>query len=269
MRKRFDLPVLLIALVSTQLLGGVANGGILMLEDFEDSTVHYTASQGEFFDTGNDHFAIVPLGGNASPADGPYTGFAGSHFFSAEDIDDPQGPGFDTQTLTFDVDIRGATNLTFGGMFAAGANDGSNASSLPYDDEDGLVVRAQIDGGSIQNLIAFQATEPGGDISNNELRLDADFNGVGDPSGFLPTSTFSAFNQLPILGTGNQLLLTIEFTADANNEELAIDNIQIAGDHFDNAMVPEPNSMAIVAIGAWGLISRRRRRPVMRLGRSV
>ncbi len=245
-------------------LPAIANGAIVLLEDFEDNTVTYTGVT-EFFDTSNDFFTIVPLNGSANPDDGPYTGFGGSNFFAAEDMNDPEGPGLSTQTLQFNVDITNFTGLTFSGLFAAGGNStGGSDAIIRYDAADGLRVRATIDGGTTQNLLAFEALEPAGDQNNNELRQDADFNGIGDPGGFLPTGTFAAFNGIAIAGTGSNLLLEIEVSVDANNEELAFDNIRIDGT-FNPAMtpVPEPYSFAIwslLALVVGGLSWHRRKR---------
>ena len=228
---------------------GVAS--ILMFEDFEDNSVNFTASDGLFYDTANDHFTIAPLNGASAPSDGPYSGFAGNNYFSAEDIDDPQGPGTDSQTLTFLVNISGYSDLSFYGLFAAGNSLGNDAQ---YDAPDGVRVRAQIDGGPIQNLLFLEATQPGGDRFNNELRVDSDFDGIGDD--LLIDTNAKAFN-LGILGTGSTLALTIEVHADAAGEELAFDNIRVSG---LMAPVPEPTSWLIWSgFGLLGLCLVRRR----------
>lgn len=230
------------------------NGAIIMLEDFEDLTVNYTVSDGEFYDSGNDYFTIVPLNGAATPDDGPYTGFNGANFFAAEDINDPQGPGVSTQTMTFTIDISGATGLKFSGLFAAGGNSTGGDLGYRYDAEDGVRVRAQIDGGTIQNLLAFEAAEPAGDTTNNELRIDANFDGIGDSTGFQPTSAMTAFNDIAITGTGNSLVLSIEVTSTAGDEGIAFDDIEVTGN-----VIPEPSSTALLGLAGIFLLGRRSR----------
>ena len=236
-------------------LVAAVSADVIMLEDFEDNTVNYTGVT-EFHDSDNDFFTIVPLNGAFNSDDGPYTGFNGSNFFGAEDIDDPDGPGFDFQTMVFNINIANFTDLTFSVMFAAGANStGGTDGTIRYDAADGFRVTAQIDGGAVQDLLAFEALEPGGDQFNNELRQDADFNGIGDAAGFLPTATFTAFNGIAISGTGTNLVLRIEVYSDANNEEFAFDDVTIEGINT----IPEPGSAALL-IGVFGIAFLRRRR---------
>jgi len=244
-----------VSLLSPFLLAPTADAISIMLEDFEDLAVNYVVSGGEFHDGPNDLFTIVPLNGATSPDDGPYTSFGGSSYFAAEDINDADGPGFDTQILTFNINITGALGLTFDGLFAAGGNSiGGTDAAIRYDDEDGIRVRAQIDGGLVQNLLAFEALEPGGDLTNNELRLDADFDGIGDVTGFLPTSTMTAFNGLDITGTGANLVLTIEVTSTAGGEAVAFDNIEVSA-----VTVPEPSSALLLGVSGIFLLRRRSR----------
>lgn len=242
------------ALISPLLLFPAAEAASIMLEDFEDASVNYTVSHGEFFGTGKDHFTIVPLNGAATPDDGPYTGFAGSNHFSAEDINDAAGPGADTQTLTFNIDISGATGLKFSGLFGAGGNDSGGTFDFRYDDEDGIRVRAQIDGGAVQNILAFESVEPGGDTSNTQLRQDTDFDGIGDALGAAPTAALTLFDNIDITGTGSNLVLTIEVTSSAGDEGLAFDMIEVTGD-----VVPEPSSTALLGLAGLFLLGRRSR----------
>ena len=235
------------AALAVALIPSLGRADVIMLEDFEDNTVNYTISTGgEFYDTNHDYFTIVPLNGAVAPDDGPYTGFGGSNFFGAEDMDDSDGPGAGTQTLTFTINVSGFEDLRFSGLFAAGGNSTGGADgTIRYDDEDGIRVRATLDADPIQDLLAFEAVEPGGDTSNNELRQDADFNNVGDAAGFMPTAAFAAFNDIAISGTGNTLVLEIEVTSTANNESLAFDNISVSG----TAIIPEPSSAILLMIG--------------------
>ncbi|MCG8649543.1 MAG: PEP-CTERM sorting domain-containing protein [Pirellulales bacterium] len=234
-----------------------ASGAVILSEDFEDNTLTFSVSDGLFFDTGNDFFHIVPLNGVPNVDDGPYTGFGGSNFFAAEDINDPQGPNVSgVQTLFFEVNIAGFTDLTFSGLFAAGSHDVNNGDTLVrYDVDDGVRVRAQIDDGPIQNLLFLEAFQ-GADDFNEQLGVDTDFDGTAD--GAVLTNVASAFNDISITGTGSELVLTIEVAMDANNEEVAFDNITVSGTPTVIAPVPEPAT--ILAVGLAGVCMGVRRR---------
>lgn len=245
-----------------------ANADILFLEDFEDvnfgsgsgvgqDAVMFTVSNGLFHDGGSDYFHSTAAGA-AVPANGPYTGFSGTHFFAAEDIDDgATRPDF--QTLGYTIDIAGFTDLTFDGLFAAGGNAGTNL----YDFNDHVRVRYSIDGGSFDNLLAFEANVNNTSVTDTQVSLDADFDGVGDGV-FLPTATFTAFNGLAIAGTGNNLLLEIEVFAEGSGNEFAFDNLTINGTAATTP-VPEPSTfigMGVVGLMALGVNRKRKRQPV-------
>lgn len=196
---------------------------VLLMEDFEDNTINFSTSTDRFHDGSNDYFDIVPLNGPANSVD-PYTGFGGSNFFAVEDMDDG-GTRPDTGILEFNVNVAGFNNLSLDLLFAAGGN---GATTLPYDDEESFLVRATLDSNPIQNLLAFEAEEPGGDISNNRLLQDTNFDGIGD--GFEPSEAFTALNGLAITGTGSNLKIEIIVTSTDGNSEFAIDNVVVNGD---------------------------------------
>lgn len=224
-----------------------SQAAIILLEDFEDNNLTFSASDGLFFDTGRDLFTISPLNGVASPIDGAYNGFNGENFFAADDIDDPQGPGTRSQTLTFNLDISGFNNLLFSGFFGAGGNNlNGNDSTARYDSADGLRVRAQIDGGTIQDLLFFEAEQPGGDVINNRLLQDTNFDGIGD--GLLLSTSLTAFNNIAINGLGSSLSLFIELHGDAQSESFAFDDITIAGERISTPPptdIPTPSSLPL------------------------
>ena len=216
-------------------------GGVIMIETFEDvNNLAFTLTEtgtnnagGLFHDTNRDHFTIVPENGTFFEDD-PYTGFGGANFFSANDIDDPQGPGHNSQTLNFVIDITGRTDLSFSGLFATSTNEvGGSDPDVRYDASDGLRVRAQIDNGPVQDLV-FLESEGG---RNTHLAIDTDFDGTGD--GARLTGAFTELTSL-IQGTGSSLLLTVEVHADSENETFAFDNITVSG------IVPEPTSSMIM-----------------------
>ena len=230
-------------------LTSVASADVLLFEDFEDSARNYTVSTPEFHDGTSDYFGIVPLLGAANPVDA-YSGFAGSNFFAIEDMDDG-GTRPSSATITYSLNISGFENFSVDLLFAAGGN---GALTPSYDDEESFLVRASIDGGAIQNLIAFEASEPGGDITNNQVFQDTDFDGIGD--GFLPTSAFTSLNSLAIAGTGTNLVVEVLVTSNDGNSEFAFDNFRING--FSS--VPEPATLSLGLLVMAGLGARRRRK---------
>jgi PEP-CTERM motif len=226
---------------------------IIMTENFEDSTFNFTVSDPMFHDGAGDYYTVIPLtfSGNplGSPAEAvaPYTGFGGSSFFAAEDVDDG-GLRPDNRTMSFNVNISNFNTLTFSTLFAA---SGNAAATPAYDANDGFLIRASIDGAAFQNLLAFEAEG----ATNQLLRRDTNFDGVGD--GFLPSSAFTLFSNLAIAGTGNNLLLEIILQSNDGNVEFAFDNVTVSGNLV--VAVPEPSSMAMLIL-AGSVIGFRRRR---------
>ena len=217
----------------------------LLLEDFEDTTVTFTTSQPLFHDGTSDYADIVPLSNPPNPVT-PYTGFEGMNYFAVEDIDDG-GTQPSNMTLSFNQNVTGATDLSLDFLFAAGGNNPTDPAFLAYDSDDGFLVRAQLDGGAFQNLLAFAAEG----TTNQLLRQDTDFDGVGD--GFLPSSAFTPFSN-SIAGIGDNLLVEIIFDSNDGNVEFAIDSVSING-----AVVPEPTTLGVLGIMSAGVILRRRR----------
>lgn len=225
----------------TMLTSSIVSADIIMTENFEDTTFNFTVSDPMFHDGAGDYYTVIPLtfSGNTlgSPAEAvsPYTGFGGSNFFAAEDVDDG-GLRPDTRTMSFNVNISNYNTLTFSTLFAA---SGNAAATPAYDANDGFLIRASIDGGAFQNLLQFEAEG----ATNQLLRRDTNFDGIGD--GFLPSSAFTAFNNLAISGTGSNLLLEIILTSNDGNVEFAYDNVTISG---NISAVPEPSSIALLIL---------------------
>ena len=236
----------------TMLTPSIVSAATIMTENFEDNTFNFTVSDPMFHDGAGDYYTVIPLKfpGNTlgSPAEAvsPYTGFGGNNFFAAEDVDDG-GLRPDFRTMSFNVNVSGYNTLTFSTLFAA---SGNAAATPAYDANDGFLIRASIDGGAFQNLLAFEAEG----ATNQLLRRDTNFNGVGD--GFLPSSAFTAFNNLAISGTGNNLLLEIILTSNDGNVEFAFDDVTISG---NVSAVPEPSSVVMLIVGGSALAFRRRK----------
>lgn len=240
------------ALCLTMLAPSMVFADVIMQEDFEDATFNFTVSSAMFHDGAGDYYTVVPLTfagnplGTSAEATAAYTGFGGGSFFAAEDVDDG-GTRPDTRTMSFNVNISNFNTLTFSTLFAA---SGNAAATPAYDANDGFLIRASIDGGAFQNLLAFEAEG----TTNQLLRQDTDFNGVGD--GFLPSAAFTSFSNLAISGTGSNLLLEIILTSNDGNVEFGFDDVTVSG---ILVAVPEPSSMALLIL-AGSVVGFRRRK---------
>lgn len=237
-----------LALASIAALGlASAQGAIVFSESFETDGqgTRYTASQ-PFNDGSSDHWNRTD-GSDISNVTSAYSGFDGSFFWAAEDVDDNGGNGNDEQTLLFSgIDISGFTDLAFSGLFGAGNENAAGSSA--YDAADYVKVTYSIDGGTDTNLIWFSYLD-NGDAFNEPIGLDTDFDGVADST--LLSSALASFSA-NIAGTGSSLDLSIAVYMDAASEEIAFDNLQITG-------VPEPSTYAALAgLLALGFVIRRR-----------
>ncbi|MBB6429683.1 PEP-CTERM sorting domain-containing protein [Algisphaera agarilytica] len=221
--------------------GGSAAAEVLFSETFEADQSQFSLSS-DFIDSTNDYFAVVGTGDISTVND--YTGFGGSSFFAAEDTDDNGGNGNDIQTLTFTVDITGATDLSFSGLFAE--SGGAN-----YDALDSIVITGSIDAGASFNILAFETVQDGDAFNSAVLSQDTDFDGEGD--GTALSEEFSTFTG-SITGTGSSLTVEIAVFMDSASEEIAFDNLVIEG------VIPEPASLALVGLGGLAMLGRGRRR---------
>ncbi len=197
-------------------------------EDFETDGqgVRYTAST-PFNDGTSDHWNRTN-GSDISNVTSAYTTADGTYFWAAEDTDDDGGNGQDEQTIVFNtIDISDATNLVLYGLFGAGNENGTGSSA--YDAADHIHVKYSIDGGAENNAIWF-SYENNGDIFNEPIGLDADFDGQADENGTNRLGTNLVEYSFLIPGTGSNLNITIYVYADGASEELAFDYFRVQGD---------------------------------------
>ena len=221
----------------------------IFTEDFEDNGNTENGGFGrytspfDFYDGGSDFWGRVQgsnneyfltdagSGSNISSLN-PYMGYMNNFYYAGEDLDDTGAStgvpdGNDIKQITFtNINIGGATNMCFSGLFAAGntATCGSNG----YDAADYLRIFYTIDSGSEVEAMCFNYENCQGDAFNEPIARDpeCDGNGLG---GITLTNMFQEFT-FSIIGTGNSLDLRIEAHMDAADEEIAFDFFQIKSD---------------------------------------
>jgi len=186
----------------------------------------YTASStGGFNDGTSDHFNRTN-GSDIANVTGVYSNMDGTYFWAAEDTDDDGGDGLDEQTISFTgIDISGYTDITFKGLFGAGNENGTGAST--YDAADFIKITYEIDDGGEQNGIWF-SYENNGDSFNEPIGLDSDFDGNADVNG--TNRLGNAMQEFSFnMSTGSLLDITVKIYMDAGSEEAAVDNLRIIG----------------------------------------
>ena len=229
-------------------LTGTAQAAIFFSESFETDGAgsRYFTSVPEFTDLSTDYFTRTDGSNIASTAS--YVGADGDFFFAAQDIDGEVTSS--QQTLRFTgINISGFENIEFGVDLAEDDDSGNE----DWDVDDFVLFEYSIDGGALQSLLAIESV-PDGDSFNAVPAIDTDFDGNGD--GTEITDTFHRFVSA-IAGTGSLLDLQITFDLDARDEDLAIDNLTLAGDF---TVVPVPAAVWLLgsAMGVVGFSSRRR-----------
>ena len=201
-------------------------------EDFETDghPSRYTASSSGGFRGGdNAHFQRTD-GSDIANASGVYTGFSGTHFWAAEDTDNAAGDRNEEQTITFNpVDIAGWTDLSISGLFGAGNERLPGAGVFSYDGSEYIRLTYQIDLGEETDVLCFRV-EDHGNRSNNPLGLDADCDGTADNTdGTDRLGTALVAYSADILETGNMLAIKIKVVMNGSDEEVAFDDIKVAG----------------------------------------
>jgi len=157
---------------------------------------------------------------------------ADDFFFAVMDADSApivsQSP-----TLTFsDIDISGQSDLFFS---IDVAEDQSSDGSEDWDGDSALIIEYSIDGGTFQNLLAFEAE--GG--TNTEPAQDTNFDGIGDGANL--TDTFQTFSAA-IAGTGSSLDIRVTFAnLTSGDEDVAIDNLVLSNGELAPPPPPPPS----------------------------
>ena len=198
------------------LLGAGREGDVLFCEEFEDDGSGSRYGLSSRFNALADDDIFDQTFDVSHAEEGAYSGFSMAGIFAAEDTDSPLGSSSLEQTIVFSTNITGRSAMVFSGLFAAGGGS-------TYDTTDRIMVDAQIDGGTIQNLLQFESASAS--VDSQLLLQDTDFDGVGD--GISLGLSFQEFSA-PIAGTGDWLTLFIRIAADSGTESLAIDRIKVS-----------------------------------------
>tara|TARA_R110002033_G_scaffold132578_1_gene172387 strand:- start:154 stop:2682 length:2529 start_codon:yes stop_codon:yes gene_type:complete len=204
--------------------------GQTMLAQFNFETPGgYSTSIPEFTDfvnpgtgtDGRDYF--IRTDGTNTRAE-TYTNKQGSYYFAAQDIDG-EGATLPVYLLINNINISGYSNLEFRVHLAEDdAADGNENWDNTSANNDYLHINHDIDNSGIfNNLLWIESNNTG---LSNEPAIDTNFDGTGD--GTVITNAFAQFTQ-NIIGTGDLLDIQIVFRLDAEEEDIAIDNIEIWG----------------------------------------
>lgn len=204
--------------------------GVAGADDDYFGRVHGGTLEYYLTDTGSGFFIdlISPQAGVG------YSGYHGNFYYAAEDLDDFGGAigspdGLDVKEIVVsDINIAGATNIFFSGLFARGETDLCSQST--YDSDDYIKVFYEVDNnGEVEALCFYPDIECNipGDVTNEPLHHDPNCDGDGG-EGTILTSTFQSFGfNIP---DGIFLDLRISIHMDAGSEEVAIDHLTVKGD---------------------------------------
>lgn len=205
-----------------------AQATTFFVESFETDGqgIRYTAST-PFNDGASDHWNRTD-GSDISNITGAYTGFDGTFFWAAEDVNDNGGNGNAEQTLDIaGIDITGQTSLNVSILVGAGNESDPGASN--YDAADYIRVQYSVDNAGFTNGVCF-GYENFGDDFNEPFGLDADCSGESDVNGTNRLGTALQNFSFDIPETGNTLDLKILVSVDSGNEEIAFDYIRVSGE---------------------------------------
>lgn len=206
------------------------HAAVLFTEGFETNgeAVRYTTTN-SFTDGDSDYF-MRTNGTEGSLYLPDYTGFGGSWFMAAEDIDSSDNP---SQTAVLDItgiDISATANFTISLDVAAGYSGSFDAA------DDFLEVSYRIDNGSWLPALSFQND---GSQYNSSLFFDHDLDGIGSGDALgLELATFTS-DSISV-AAGNFLDLRVDAVFNAGGEAIAYDNVTVTA-------VPEPATTAIIA----------------------
>ena len=189
---------------------------VLISEDFEDATVGYTLTFDDTAGETTDYFRRTD-GSDISPT---FTGFGGSSFFAAQDIDGVGSPGAASPAnMTFSgIDITGQTDLNINFKLA-------HEPSSSWDVSDQVLFIGSIDGGAEFPIVGVQSIPDGDNFNSPDVAVDFNDDGDGD-AGSEITDAFRFFSAT-IGQTGSSLTIRIEFSLDSGGEDIALDDFAV------------------------------------------
>lgn len=255
---KYQLSILSAGILFTGLSGN-AHAVQLLLEDFENSTVDYTLTQGldgidgaavETSDGALDYFGRIGGTGGLTITE-TYNNASGG-FFAIQDMDasvssagDPNISSSIAYMSWSGLDISTHTSFSFSILLAENRPGGN----LDWDADISFQVEYRIDGGIYQDLLAVEQVNAV--INDQEAAIDTNFDGIGD--GTIISDSF-AQHTATFTGTGNTLDLRITMlNFDTSGEDIGFDNVSLT------TVVPEPSSAILAAFGLIPLITRRKR----------
>ena len=189
------------------------NAQTIVVQDFE-TTDGYTRSQPDFT-TGSDDYVGRMTNDSITPN---FTGFHGTYFFAAQDIDGQEEEPYDT-TWIGPIDISGYDGTYVFKVLAGQAY----ASSNKWDDNDFVHIDYSFDGTNYQPLIWL---ENDGSQYNGPTLLDTDFDGTGDSTIDLSSTMKDLTAELDLTGQST-LYIRIDMHLDAAGEDIALDYLRL------------------------------------------
>ena len=208
----------------------------------------YRASPNGGFHGGNDaHFQRTDGSNIDIHSADAYSGVSGMYFWAAEQTGSGNDNSNTEQTIVFnDLNIAGFTGLMVSGLFGAGNQSpptptppGGNPT-FSYDAGEYIRVSYEIDDSGTETDVLCFRYEYHGDGGNEPLGLDADCDGTADNTDGTDrlNTTLAAYSAI-IPETGNFLTVRIRVRADGPGEEMAFDDIKVAGLPPEN---PQPDN---------------------------
>ena len=198
----------------------------LINEDFEDTTVAYTAMPSDdLTDAANRNYYGIVTPATPLPSTNTIDGILGNNYYGAEDTDSATNPSDPISLVWTGLDISAMSTITFSGYFA---EDEANDMSGDWDTNSSVRIEYAIDGGAWTPAIAYES-ELGGDgnETNEFARLDTNFDGTGD--GALLTDVLTQqSNSVAVSGATMDVRIIIE-ELNTGDEDIALDNIRVTG----------------------------------------
>ncbi len=226
--RQFQQNIIPIVLPLAILASPSLSAGILLTETFETDGdgSRYDVTGG--FTDGVDDYFIRTDGITEASGIPDFTGFSGSYFWAAEDIDASENTS-GLALLDFSgIDLTGFPSIQVSLDIGAGSNSAFDSV------DDFVLVQYRIDSGAWNTALAFQNN---GQTFNGPLLNDTDFDGIGDTTEL--GLAFQTITSPAIPVSGSVMDLRIDTFMTSGSEAVGFDNLQVVG-------VPEPNLTAAV-----------------------